>query len=317
MSLGRPALEVLGVSPAFVREHSKELIIAVADSVYRVAMGKYHPDKKDEALPVPENVNLTDIQFARDAVRADVDACIRDLLNRVERVSRETRQIDNLSRQKEELRMRLSLRDDALGELWDHIARGKLGLDKGEEQMADDRMSYGVGNLNGLAILVSDDAGSYLEYICDKGFWFSRQLKKIRVSRIHPCPPGVPEELRVVPVGGGSQGFFYDQDCPHAPLIGFEIIGSYTRRDLAAERARRGLNGSESRAKTTLPGARVAGELMKKIEPSLTIVLKPRVVTGRILFSAMRGEDGSMSYKDLGGIVGVRIFDARQRTSRY
>lgn len=320
MALSRPALEVLGISPAFARTHPESVVIAVSDAIYRAAMGRYHPDKGD-SVPVPSAVNLAGLQEARDLVRSDVKACIREI-GRGERTSRETKQVADLGAQVAELKRDNDSRLQDIVMLWRYIAYQKLGVNSEDRVMGDaKKASYSIRNLNGLGILVvTDDKNQRVfEYLCHEGVWFKRPLVKVLLSRASPCPPNIPPELISTYASEDGRGYFYDQESPHVIQKEFEILGSYTKAALAAVRRRKSKKeqkevGPSPKAPVFIAGGGVTGSRVLEFDPLVASVLKPSVTVGSVLQSTMLASGGLVQYDALGIIMGIRVFDSRQRS---
>lgn len=319
MALSRPALEILGISLSFTRAHPPAIVVAAADAIYRAAASRYHPDKGAEAIPLPPGVNLTELQAARDAVRSNPSACIKEI-GRGERTSKEGKRAD-------ELAARLSIHEEVDGAwsqsaaaLWDYIARGKLGLTIDEEMMDKRVVAYSTLHLNGIAILVNiTELGKsvFYEYLRHKGTWFKRPVVKGQFSKKSPCPPNIPPELILESSAvGPEQGNFYDQSGPHTMLEGLEVLGSYTKHDLVTARAKErkaaGMKPEEKSASSAIGESPFKNETIS-LDPAVVSALKPSISTGSILQAATRGKDGTVRYFKAGMIVGVRVFDQKQR----
>lgn len=318
MTLSRPALEVLGISPRVATIHPPTVIVTIADAVYRAAISRYHPDKGTEAIRLPSGVDLTELQAARDAVRANPRACIEEITR--------SKRITKSEKNAEELAERVSIyeeMDDARSlsavALWDYIAREKLGLNISEEAM-EERVAYSTLKLNGVAILVAiteQGKSVFYEHLRHNGTWFKRPIVEASFSKDKPYPPNIPPEL-ILKSGdvGGWRGYFFDQSGPHVISEGFEIIGSYAKSDLSEARAKR----RSARGKKPEKGEATvqSGGFQLKVEvpglsPLVASALKPYVLTGSVLMAVIRDADGILRYSESGVIRGIRVFDQKQR----
>jgi hypothetical protein len=319
MALSRPALEILGISLSFVRAHPQAVVVAVAEAIYRAAASKYHPDKGTEVIPLPSGVNLTELQEARDAVRSNPNACIKEI-GWNERTSRE-------GKLAEELAARVTTLEDvddgwsrSAATLWDFIAREKLGLKISEEKMEKKAVTYSTLNLNGVAVLVAANEYSksvFHEYLRHNGTWFKRPLVKVKFTKKAPCPPCVPSELiNESSAVGTEQGNFYDQSGPHTVLERFEVLGSYVKADIARARVEKRKEDKQKPAKDA--SIAILGEPLFKtdaisLDPLVVRVLRPSISVGSILQAVVRDADGSVRYLESGVIVCIRVFDHDQR----
>lgn len=318
MQLTRPALEILGISPQMARLHPPAVIVSIADAIYRAAMGRYHTDKGTEAIKLPKGVDLTELQEARDAVRANPRTCIEQITSK-KKPSRSERDI-------EEIVSRVSTyekMDDAWSNntltLWDYIAHEKLNLNPSEEMMQQ-RIAYSTVNLKGIAIAVSMNEGGregFYEYLCHNGTWFKRPLIRASFSRAKPYPPCIPPEL-VMPNNDVTSGLgsFFDQAGPHMISEGFAVIGSYTKSDIAEARTQRRMARGQ-KPKKSGPMPPVSTFQLKAplsgISSLIAAGLKPRIVTGAVLMGVVRGADNTPQYVESGVIINIRVFDAKQR----
>lgn len=317
MPLSRPALAILGISPRFARAHPPAVVIAVADAIYRTAQSQYHPDKGDEAIPLPSGVDLTELQEARDAVRRDPSACIKEV-GRGEQTSREQKHAEELATRLSVLEELCDMLSQGATALWDSVAHGKLGLSIAEEMM-DNVVAYSTLHLNGVAILVKDKE-DFFEYLCHKGTWFKRPVVKSGFTKKNPCPPNIPAELILVSSAVGTeQGNFYDQAGPHEVVEGFEVIGSYRKSDLTKARARVQKKPGGQKPADDVPSALTLSiessfnEGARNLDPLIASVLRPIVAAGSILQAVIRASDGSVRYLKGDIVAGVRIFDQKQR----
>jgi len=310
MALSRPALAVLGITSGFTRAHPNAVIIATADSIYRAAMKCYHPDRGEDTLPVPAGVNLTELQEARDAVRANVAACVKEIAG-ADRKSKEQKQAEELLTEiafLEEMNDEW-LRNAAL--LWEYVAAQKLGLHIRAVEM-ENVSAHSTLHLEGIALLIIEKKEAF-EYICHKGAWFKRPMARQSYSKGKPYPPGVPDELIFVSSSTDKdRGYFYDQGGPHELLEGFGVLGSFMKADLA--RARRALKKAENQSSETgsLLGASF-GIDEKILDSCIVSVLRPYVVRGAVLQIVLCGTDGSARYQQVGTVAGIRTFDQKQR----
>ncbi|MDP2654991.1 MAG: J domain-containing protein [bacterium] len=319
MALKRPALAILGISLNFARAHPKEIIVAVADAIYRTAASKYHPDKGADAVPLPDGVNLTELQEARDAVRANPAACIKEI-GRGEQTSRDGKRAGEFAERISVLEEMDVACTQNLTALWDLIARQKLGLKIKEEKMEEDSaVAYSTLHLNGVAILVASNeerSGGFYEYLRHNDTWFKRSMTRASFSKNSPCPPGIPPELILEGSGGSDRGNFYDQSGPHVVPEGFEILGSYRKADLAKareeKRKAKGKKSAEGESPTVSGGwsLRLA---TPGLDPLVASVLVPSVSVGAVLQTVLRGAEESVQYSAQGVIVGIRVFDQKQR----
>lgn len=319
MALTRPALAILGISLNFVRNHPKEVIVAVAEAIYRAALNKYHPDKGAAAVSLPSGVNLTELQEARDAVREKPDACIKEI-GRSEQTSKEGKLAEELSARVSVLEEVDETWVENSSALWDFIARGKLGLNIKEETMDTLAVSYSTLHLNGVAVLVAAGElgkGAMYEYMRHNNAWFKRPVVKVQFSKRSPSPPNIPPELVIESAAvGREQGNFYDQAGPHVLLDGFDVIGSYSKADLS--RARNKKRKAEGKKNEEDSSAALSGAVQFKtsariLEPLVVSVLKSSISVGSVLQTVTRDTDGHVRYAESGVIVGIRVFDQKQR----
>jgi hypothetical protein len=283
-------------------------------------MSKYHTDKGDEAIPLPSGVDLTELQAARDAVREDPGACIKEI-GRGERTSKEGKLAEELTARISALEEVEDAWSQSAVTLWDFIACEKLNLKIGEEMMDKRVVSYSTLHLNGIAILVAvneQGKGVFYEYLRHKDTWFRRPLARSQFKKKSPCPPNIPTELILESSAAGTdQGIFYDQSGPHTIPEGFEILGSYRKADLANARAREKAARGEKSAEDASP-ALVGKSTFKRdartLDPLIAGVLKPCITVGAVLQAVVRGTDGYFRYSEPGVIAGVRVFDQKQRS---
>lgn len=321
MALTRPALAILGISLNFARAHPKEIVVAVADAIYRTAASKYHPDKGVDVVPLPDGVSLTELQEARDAMRANPAACIKEI-GRGEQTSREGKRAGDLAERVSALEEMDAVWSHNVVTLWDFIARKKLGLKTEEKKMEGKVVTYSTLHLNGVAILVAaHEAGKdvFYEYLRHNDTWFKRPMARASFTKKSPCPPGIPPELILENSAvGAERGNFYDQSGPHAVPEGFEVLGSYTKEDLAKARAqRRKAKGQKKTANEDVSPAISGGWSFKTVAPGLDPLvanaLVPNVSVGAVLQTVLRGAEGSVQYSASGVIMGIRVFDQKQR----
>jgi hypothetical protein len=318
MALTRPALEILGISPNFSSLHPPDVVVSIAEAIYRTAVGKYHPDKAEAALPVPEKVNLSELQEARDAVRADVAGCIRELTKK-ESAMRGSKELAGLKSRIDELEHLLTKNGQVLGDLWTYVAYQKIGLELSVKPMLENTVAHSVQNLNGFAVLVAKSVPGktlYRELLRYNDCWFERTLVKRQFTKNHPCPPGIPQELiHQQKAVDGPRGSYYDQEGPHDFLDQFDLLGSYDRGGLATARRKKehksGEDGDRPSTSISLGGFSTTDQMVT-LETALVQVLKPAVVVGNTLI-AVRAKGEKVCFEELGSVVTVRKLDAKQR----
>ncbi len=318
--------EVLGISLAFVNQHPPDVVKEIAVAVSRALQRAYHPDAHVGEKPreLPSGITLDAIQAASKAVDGNLQKCIREIGQKA-RMSKEAKRVAEL----EAILAATSEDADALREmlqaLWLHIANERLRvINKGEVvSVRNERTTYGIQTLNGLAIMVSppgkkEGDDTFVEYLCDKGVWFTRTMTRMRWSANRPLPPGIPAEL--VTYSGGKvdsgSGQFYDQKSEHTLLEGFTVLGSYNKTALTNEQKRQaggtfvkeGASAAPSLSGLAIPAKRTG------IDTTTAAVLKPYGVIGNVLFSATK-DNGTIQVKPLGHTVLIRSFDNRQRPS--
>lgn len=317
-------LEVLGISLAFVNQHPPDVVSEIATAVARELRKAYHPDARVgmKQRELPSGITFDDIQMANTAIKDNPQRCIKEIGQKA-RTSKEAKRVAEL----EAILAATSEDADALREmlqaLWLHIANERLRvINKGEVvSVRNERTTYGIQTLNGLAIMVSppgkkENDDTFVEYLCDKGVWFTRTMTRMRWSANRPLPPGIPAEL--VTYSGGKvnsgSGQFYDQRSEHTLLEGFTILGSYNRTALTNEQKRQASGTFVGEAASATPSLSGLATPAKRtgIDTTTAAVLKPYVVIGNVLFSATK-DSGTIQVKPLGHIVLIRSFDNRQR----
>lgn len=318
MALSRPALAILGISLNFARTHPKEVVIATAEAIYRAVAGKYHPDKGAEAISVPVGVNLTEMQEARDAVRDNPSACIKEI-GQSERTSKEGKLAGELADRVFVLEEAVDTGSQNIVALWDFIARQKLGLKIKEDKMDERVVRYSTLNLDGVAILVAAGElgrGAFYEYLRHYGTWFKRPVVKTQYSKKNPCPPNIPPELILGSSDiGNERGSFYDQSGPHEGLEGFEVLGSYQKAELARARAKkRQAEGKKAGEDAPVVSGKVSFKTDATIlDPMVASVLQSSVSIGAVLQVATRDADENARYIEAGVVMAIRVFDQKQR----
>src|SRR3989344_3006723 len=180
MALKRPALDILGISLSSARRHHQTVVVAFADAIYRTAMSRYHPDKGDEAIPLPTGVDLTELQAARDAVRENPSACIKEI-GQSQRTSEEEKLAGELAARVSVLEETNDAQTENARVLWDLIARQRLSLNSKEDVVDNKVVAYSLLHLNGMAILAAAGElgkGGFCEYLCHNGTWDKRPVVK-------------------------------------------------------------------------------------------------------------------------------------------
>jgi hypothetical protein len=301
MALTRPALEILGISPNFSSLHPPDVVVSIAEAIYRTAVGKYHPDKAEAALPVPEKVNLSELQEARDAVRADVAGCIRELTKK-ESAMRGSKELAGLKSRIDELEHLLTKNGQVLGDLWTYVAYQKIGLELSVKPMLENTVAHSVQNLNGFAVLV---AKSVPERHCTESCCVT-MIVGLSVRWSNDSSP------RIIRVHQGYRRNSYinrrrlmDLEVvtmirkdPMTSLDQFDLLGSYDRGGLATARRKKehksGEDGDRPSTSISLGGFSTTDQMVT-LETALVQVLKPAVVVGNTLIAVRaKGEKGML-----------------------
>jgi hypothetical protein len=317
MKLGDPMakspFEVFGLPEAFVRTHSKEVVIATVTAI----LMSYHPDKtKHSGVVLPKGMSFSDFSDARDAIKDNFEECVKAIsgTTRTTRDRNEVIQLKNRSRIISELHTDEAKRNDAM---WLLYASQKLKVVRSVVAISDTQSGYHSFNLNGVAIMVSiPNTEFWMEYSCSEDFWFKRKLRKKSFGAKTPFPPSVEKSLVTYDTGSKTSGHYFDQVEMPERMDVFSVIGSYIRSQKTEFR-------KLAEAKTVTPPSNTfAKELLtitgqqaetQNVDSDVFRVLSPYIIVGSTMVCADLDVKYNVRYFEVGNISRIRVFDSSQR----